>query len=271
MISLKSLITEDIKKISLQQALDNKFFGPVYHGTSQENLGKIDKEGFKIIKGLYGTSGMAQGYRSSPYYDNIPPPIHHLGFGIYFTTVKSIAKQFAGDTTKNMRVYFLDVPVVESINFGAPRTMMQWWIENGYDPKLAVQGECGRYHATVKLTEHLKEKYDAVWFKGKGIHRLLDGDQICVYNPDNVYVMDKSLIKPGEVGSKVTAKIDIDPYNNGIIQVPKGTVGIITNKKIPNEYQKWAEGSNYIYNVKFKQGGHQYNLLDKHIEPYVKK
>jgi hypothetical protein len=272
MIKMKSLLSEDLKRISLQDALDRKLFGPVYHGTSQDNLGKIDREGFRIVTGLYGTAGMTQGYQpGTPYQGDIPAPIHHLGFGVYFTTVKAIAKRFAGGTAKGMKAYFLDAPRMGEINFGATHTMMKWWIKNGYDPELAKQGEGGRYYATLKLTEELKSKHDAVWFKGKGIHRLLDGDQVCVYDPNNIYVMDKSLIKAGEIGSKVVAKFDLDPYGRGEIVVPKGTIGIINDKEIPNELQKWAEGSTYVYKVKFIKGGNQYNLTDKQIEPYVGK
>ena len=52
MIKLKPLLSEDLKRLSLQQVIDGGFFGPVYHGTSQENLAKIGQEGFKITKGL---------------------------------------------------------------------------------------------------------------------------------------------------------------------------------------------------------------------------
>ena len=271
-MNLKSLIAEDLKRISLQNAKDRKLFGPVYHGTSQENLDKIGREGFKIVKGFYGSSGMKNGYAGEPYGGTgIPAPIHHLGFGVYFTTVLSIAKQFAGGTTKGIKPYFLDIPKLEIINFGSPGNMMNWWIKNGYNTELAKQNQNGRYNATLKLTDELKSKFDAVWFKGKGMTRLLDGDQICVYNPDNIYLMDKTLIQPGEIGSKVVAKIDIDPYKRGEIQVPKGTVGILTYKELAQPEQKWVEGSKYIYRVKFKIGGDVYNLTDNDIEPYVKK
>ena len=266
MINLKSLLSEDLRKISIQMATDEKMFGPVYHGTKQENIPHINKDGFKVIKGLYGSSGMANGYVSQPYYEGIPAPIHHLGFGVYFTTVKSIAKKFAGDTTKGMQTFFLDVPKIEEINFAAPKNMMKWWIKHGYDPELAKQGEGGRTQATVKLTDTLKSEFDAVWFKGKGLHRLLDGEQICVYDPSNIYVFDKSLIKPGEIGSKVVTKVDIDPYNRGTNIIPKGTNGIIYKKTIPTEQQTWAKESNFVYTIKLKVGGYLYNITDDKIE-----
>jgi hypothetical protein len=65
-----------------------------------------------------------------------------------------------------------------------------------------------RVKATIKMTENLKQKYDAVWFKGKGIRRLLDGDQICVYNPDKIYLFDQSLNPQDEfyTGDRVKIK-----------------------------------------------------------------
>jgi hypothetical protein len=236
MITLKSLLCEQVKKISLQKAVDNKLFGPVYHGTNQEALSKIDKEGFKVIMGLHGTSGMSHGYEYEPYgyFTDVPPPIHHLGFGVYFTTVKAIAKRFAGGTAKGMKAYFLDIPKKETINFASPRKMMKWWIENGYDPELAKRGEGGRYMATAKMTEQLKSKYEGVWFKGKGIHRLLDGDQVVVFDPKDIYEIDLSLSKEFDLGAKVKAKIDIkytDKEGNvyGSV-VPIGTTGIIVKR-----------------------------------------
>jgi len=290
MITLKSLLTEEVKKISLQTAIDKKMFGPVYHGTTSDSREKIDREGFKVFIGNDRSGDVVNGFQTSDYYGGIPAPIHMLGFGVYFTTSKTIAKKFFHGTLAGNKTYFIDAPHLETINFGSPRTMMKWWMENGYDYKISPDTTFGgtrtdwggtkntlpeiqreRLRATINLTNQLKEKYEAVWYNGKGMYRLLDGDQVCVYDPNNIYQMDKSLIQPGEIGSRVRAAIDIDLYNRGEIAVPKGTVGIITHKEQPNEFQKWAEGSTYVYRVKFDKGGHQYNLLDKHIEPYVRK
>ena len=282
MINLKELITEEIHKVSLQMAIDKKFFGPVYHGTSAEKRDKIAMDGFKIPVGHERSGDISHGYESSNYSGGIPAPIHHFGFGVYLTTSKAIAKRFAGGTVTGMKAYFIDAPRMETINFGSPNTMMKWWLANGYDYKVTPETTFGnsktnvseirneRLRATKNLTKELSSRYEAVWYKGKGMYKLLDGDQICVFNPSNIYMVDKSLIKPGEIGSKVIAKIDIDPYNNGNIVVPKGTIGILTHKEKPNELQKWAAGSNYIYHVKFVKGREQCNLTDKHIEPYIK-
>ena len=105
MIKLKSLICEaKVPPISLQQAVDADLFGPVYHGTKAEYRAAIDREGFKVVKGMYGTAGMSQGYQPGESYGNTgtPPPIHHLGFGVYFTTSKGIAKKFAGGPVKGV-------------------------------------------------------------------------------------------------------------------------------------------------------------------------
>jgi hypothetical protein len=236
MITLKSLLCEaTAPKISLQQALDKGMFGPVYHGTDQENRSKIDQEGFKIIVGLHGTSGMSHGYENQPYgFAGAPPPIHHLGFGVYFTTVKSIAKSFSGGTLRGMKVYYLDAPRMETINWGSPRTMMKWWVENGYDTELSQRGEGGRYMATVKMTEKLKSQWDAIWYKGKGVRRLLDGDQVVAFDLSIIYEIDLSLAKGIEVGAKVVAKNEIvrlnyegKPYGNAI---PAGTRGIVVKR-----------------------------------------
>ena len=131
MIKLKSLITEaKVPKISLQQAVDNDLFGPVFHGTKAEYRDAIDREGFKVVQGLFGSSGMSQGYENSPYgLSGVPPPIHHLGFGAYFTTSRTIAKKYSGGTVKGMKTYYLNIPKLETINWGSPNTMMKWWVK----------------------------------------------------------------------------------------------------------------------------------------------
>lgn len=284
MIKLKSLIREENKKISLQSAMDQKMFGPVYHGTTSDKQAVIDKEGFKLFIGNERSGDISHGYEISPYSHGMPAPVHHLGFGIYFTTSKSIFKQFNQGTAAGMRTYFLNVPQLETINWGSPNTMMKWWIANGYDYKVTPPTTFGneqtnlaairieRLRATNNLTDVLKSKYDAVWYKGQGMYRLLDGDQICVYNPDNIYQIDKSLIKSGEIGSMVKAKVGIDPYGREEITIPIGTKGIILKKTSTKDFferyplAKWAEGSDYLYDIKWKKGGTMHQVLDKWIE-----
>lgn len=286
-IKLQSLICEaKVPKISLQQAVDMGLFGPVWHGTKQENLSKIDAEGFKVVVGLYGTSGMSQGYEGGQNYGStgVPPPIHHLGFGVYFTTKMSIAKRFAGGTARGMKTYYLNIPNREEINWGSVRTMMKWWIENGFEPELARRGEGGRYMATAKMTEQLKSKWDAVWYKGQGMYRLLDGDQVCVYEPEGkIFEIDLSLSKGFDIGAKVRAKKEIfwsDIHGNRFGSViPAGTIGIIKSKREvdPEMKEKWKEHptywahsvDKYILMVKWKKGGEK-QVADTDIEPLSK-
>lgn len=278
------ILTEELKPISPQEARDKHFFGPVYHGATSDKLEKINVQGFKIPVGHERSGDVSHGYEMGGYgYGSIPAPIHHLGFGVYFTTVKTIAKQFSEGNPK-IGPYFLDIPRVETINFGSPNTMMKWWIENGYDYKRTPETTFGsgktdlylireeRMRATLHLTETLKSKYDAVWFKGKGMRgRLLDGDQVVVFDPNRIYKVDKSLVKPGEIGSKVIATVDIDPYGRGNVAVHAGTKGIIVDKEKPTELQTWTEGSKWIYTIRWEKGGIVYNIIDKWIEPYTSK
>ena len=283
-----------LQKISLQQAMDKSLFGPVYHGSSQENIEKIGREGFKIFYGKRGDDNVSHGYPDQQYALGYPPPVHHLGYGIYFTTVKSIAKRFNRDTTKGIKEFYLNAPRVLEINFASSAKMMQWWLDNGYDGELAKTGEQGRVEATKKLTDHLKSQYDAVWFKGKGFKKLLDGDQIVIFNPEKIYMIDYSLSREMEIGSKVIRKENkyriIRTYNTDTgesteestqIEVPAGAIGIIISKestspmiqhwkKNGNTNTHWAESSKYVYKVKWNKGGTEFNALDKHIQPYKK-
>lgn len=260
---LKEFLNEAlVEKISMQHIRDNNLFGPVYHGTLSDKQEKIDKEGFKVFVGNTGQDDISHGYGVSNYFEGIPPPVHHLGYGIYLTTVKSIAKDFSyGGHPKNE--YYLDIDRSRflEINFGAPKTMMKWWIDNGYDPELAKKD---RVSATIKLTDNLKSKYDAVWFKGKGLRRLLDGDQICVYDLDIIKQLDLSLSQKGEIGSKVSANQDIEKYGKII---PKGTKGTILNiRKISEEHRHFHNGEDTFYDIKFAKGGMQYNIYGSQID-----
>lgn len=262
----------DDKTISMQSAYDRQLFGPVYHGTSHENHEKIHQNGFNL------SADKKHGYPYIPYGNTgYPPPLDHLGYAIYFTTSKAIATHFNGNTTKNLKAFYLDVPRLETINFGSAKNMMNWWIQNGYDVEMAKQGESGRLMATKKMTDNLKSKYDAVWFKGKGIYRLLDGDQIAVYDPSRIYFVDNSKSQPMEIGAKVICVKDIHQNRwdiNTPIQIPKGTVGTILRKenieasiqKYPNH---WAKNLNtkFSYQIKWAKGGTTSNVIDSDIQP----
>ncbi len=248
---LAGIISEDLNFISKQDATDRKMFGPVYHGAPQEKLDKIQSQGFKIFYGSGRSGDVSNGYQDTDYSSGYPAPIHHLGYGIYFTTVKNIAKNFNANTTKGLKEYYLDIPRLETINFASPKNMMKWWIDNGYDAELS---KTDRVAATKRLTDYLKSKYDAVWFKGTGLKRLLDGDQIAVFDPSRIYQINQDLSKELEIGSKVISTVD---FKN----VLKGTVGIINGKqnaqqmrdyweKNNNGTPHWTKNSEYAYEIK---------------------
>lgn len=255
------------KTIPLQKAVDSRMFGPVYHGTHKDNQDTIQQKGFQIFDDPYTK---AHGYPYREYYGGYPPPLDHLGFGVYFTTSKAIAIRFNGDTAKGLNTYYLDVPRLETINFGSAKNMMNWWLKNGYDGELAKQGESGRIMATKKLTDALKTNWDAVWFKGKGIHRLLDGDQIVVFDTSRIYMIDNKLAEPMSLGSKVISLIDrytkragVEPY----IYVPKGALGTIIDKRSTAEITaQYRPDTPFYYTIKWNKGGTDYNVLEKEIQ-----
>ena len=161
--------------------------------------------------------------------------------------------------------------------------MMRWWVENGYNydtktkSKLfgtaetdlrAIKNE--RARATLNLTRTLKSKYDAVWFKGKGLHQLLDGDQVCIFNPDKILEIDSNLASPMDIGSRVKTVENLYDYDHKTVKIPVGSVGMVINKQRTSELWKWAEGSEFVYAIKFSKGGTQHNILDKQIKPYEK-
>jgi len=238
-----------IKKCSLQYANDHRMTGPLYHGTTPENKATIERDGFQIFYGSERAGSISHGYIDQPYSGGIPPPIHHLGFGVYFTTVLAIAKQFNDGTTKNLTQYFIDTNRVGVINFGANTTMMKWWIKNGYDPRIA---KVDRITATRLLTDNLKNQFDAVWYKGKGIGRLLDGDQFCVYYPDLIYQVDKSMSAPGDMGSKVIRKSD-------------GMKGILLQRRSLAGVEHLHKGEKEFLTIKWAKGGTEYNAYPSQV------
>jgi hypothetical protein len=240
-----------IQKCSLQYAKDHRFFGPIYHGTSPENREMIEQMGFQIFIGEERSGHIRNGYLNQPYSDGIPAPIHHLGFGIYFTTVLNIAKQYNEGSSKNIPTYYLDSDAIETINFGAANTQMKWWIKNGYNPAVA---KIDRLTATRLLTDRLKSQWDAVWYKGKGLYRLLDGDQVCVYRPELIFQIDKGLSNPGEIGGKAIRKSD-------------GMTGIILDiRKIPPEIsERYHNGEPAFLTIRWKRGGTDRNVYPSQV------
>ena len=244
-----------VQRLSLQDALDRKMFGPVYHGTSSDSRQQIDQEGFKIFEGEARSGQISHGYENTGYgYGSCPPPVHHLGYGIYFTTSKKIATDFNYGTARGIKTYYLEVPRLGTINFGSTNTMMKWWVQNGYNCELA---KTDRVAATQALTQNLKSQYDAVWFKGKGLYRLLDGDQICVFDTARIYEIDKNLSQPGQSGAKVQRKSD---GMKGVILDKKSAEGIL--QQYPGASSWLNPETKWIMTVKWNKGGTKYNVQD---------
>jgi len=129
---------------------------------------------------------------------------------------------------------------------------MNWWVSNGYDCELAKQD---RVSATRQLTQVLASQYDAMLFKGMGLRRLLDGNQLCVYNPSILRRIDKTLAKAGEIGSKVRRKLD-------------GMVGILMDRRsIDAEIStKYHNGEPEFLTIKWKRGGTVHNVYPSQID-----
>lgn len=245
-------MTSPPPEISPQEAF-NIAIGPFYHGTSPELVDKILEEGFKWEESSARSEGTSHGYESNNYYNECPPPVHHLGYGIYLTEVKSIAKDFGYGSAKNVIEFWIRKDAnIGQINFGAPRTMMKWWNENGYDCELA---KINRVEATKNLTNMLSSKYDAVLYKGKGLRRLLDGNQVCIYNPSILLRVNKKLTQPGEIGSTVIRKTD------GM----KGSL-IARRPLTPEQSEIYHNGEPEFLTVKWRRGGTDLNVYPSQVE-----
>lgn len=256
-LSKSFLAKHAVPPVTMDEVRERKLFGPVWHASSEKGREQIAKEGFKVIVGTSHTDDTEHGYPYDHYgYDTgYPPPIHHLGFGVYFTTVKAIAKKFNNNSMTGLVTYYLDVPRVTTINFAATGTMMKWWRQQGYDAELALKGIPAWLEATKKLTAALASKWDAVWFKGKGLRKLLDGDQICVYDPSRIHRLDESTATGLSIGAKVRRKAD-------------GMTGKILDKRFLEEhFRQYHGGSTHLFKVKWKVGGADWNVREHDIEP----
>jgi hypothetical protein len=277
-----------VNKIDPEEAKRMKLIGPVYHGTSQTGREGIEDYGFKSFVGAARTGDVSHGYELSDYWGGIPAPIHHCGFGIYFTNVKNIGKMYNQNTTKGLKPYYIHASRLETINFGSPKNMMKWWQANGYDmqptqwntgatgnfqgipvvgkvpsnDKVALEQQ--RVKATINLTNHLKAKFDAVWFKGKGIKRLLDGDQICVFDPNNIYELDMENYKGKDMGDGIFAK-EGDRF---VIKGTKATAVITSMRELTKEMRDipWDHivgKSNYYLTINNVKGWDQVGQVYK--------
>jgi len=272
---LHAPVREELNVTTTQKASDSGLFGPVYHGSSSENLARIRKDGFKIIK---TGEDKSHGYPDQEYgHTGHPPPVDHLGFGVYFTTIKSIGKKFNNNSVRGLVKFYLDVPRLETINFGAPNTMMKWWIANGYN----INEDVGQMKATENLTAQLSSQYDAVWFKGKGLRTLLDGDQVCVYDPSNIHMADDKDVGGLDLGATVVHNGKVPRRFEGREEsyfIPvEGMRGKIVSKT-PIPYERFDDTTvakmqldpsvdkNWI-SVKWKKGGTQVNYTEGDLVP----
>jgi len=241
-----------IPEISPQEAHQNAI-GPFYHGTSPEVIDQILEQGFQWEEAEARSGGTSHGYEARMYHEDCPPPVHHLGYGIYLTEVKSIAKDFGYGSMKNvLEFWILKEARIATINFGAPRTMMKWWNQNGYDCELA---KTDRVAATRMLTQTLSANYDAVLYKGKGMYRLLDGNQICIYNPSILRCVNKNLAQSGEVGSKVVRKLD---GMKGVLQ-SRRPLSLEISKQYHNDEPEFLT-------VKWQRGGTDMNVYPSQVD-----
>ena len=225
------LIINEVAQVGYDVIQQKQLFGPVYHGTTQEKIDQILNTGFKVHIGTARTGDVTNGFPLVQWNGgNVPPPVHFLGYGIYFTQSKNSAKMYNQNTAKGLKQFYLDVPNLETINFASPRKMMEWWMSNGYNmkevpnlqdyttkllwqsphkeitnfdgqnfnqikfEKQMQQIEALRIQATKNMTEVLKSKFDAVLFTAKTMRgSLLDGNQICVFDPQKIYMFNPEL------------------------------------------------------------------------------
>lgn len=219
--------------ISPKEAHERNLYGPVYHGTTPDNIEKIKTEGMKFWVSEAGEGDTRNGFPINGG-TTYPLPVHLLGYGIYFTETKEIAKHFGNGSLKNVVTVYLDIPRLETINFGSyETTMKKWYIANGYDPELA---RTDRVKATQQFTDTLKSKYDAVLFKGKGLHRLLDGNQIVVFDPSRIYVLDE---KAGEKEKGIIIDLLADHQET----LRKHRPELLGDKDHEKEYIKYLESN----------------------------
>lgn len=232
-------MSDRIPIISPQEAYNTCYCG-FFHGTTQESADNILNHGFVWEHGESGSGTVRNGYPNEMYgFTGCKSPVHHLGYGIYLTESRKQAKNFGH---KLLEFCILKSARIGSINFASPKTMMKWWVDNGYDCKLA---ETDRVKATQQLTQNLASKWDAVCFRGKGFRRsLLDGNQICVYNPGIIRRVDRKLAQPGQVGSKVRRKIDgMRGQIVGFYDMPK------------DKADQYHRGNTKILKVRWDRGG----------------
>lgn len=241
-------MNQAVPVISPQEA-HQTCMGPFYHGTSHEIADTILNSGFEYHETEARTPQTSHGYSNQPYANTgCHVPVHHLGYGVYFTQFKARAKNFG---TKVLEFYLKKPIKLSIINWGSANTMMKWWKNNGYDCELA---KTDRVSATQKMTQVLSSKFDAVLYKGKTMYTLLDGNQLCLYNMSLLRRVDPKLVKPGEIGSKVLRKKD------GI----KGV--LLERREIGQPFsQMYHNNETEFLDIQWQKGGREINVYPSQI------
>jgi hypothetical protein len=116
--------------------------------------------------------------------------------------------------------------------------------------------------ATMQMTNTLKSQYDAVWYKGKGLYKLLDGDQVCVYDPGRIYEIDKKMAQSGQIGARVRRKSD------GMIGDIVRAENIDANflERFPGASSWLRPGTKRRMEVRWRKGGRENNVLDVDVD-----
>ena len=262
------ILAEAISRISPAEAQERKMFGPVYHGTTEANMQSIMDKGFEVRVGNWDGDRIRNGIKDRQLTPTTQAPIHFLGYGIYLTTSQAIAKEFANGRGARKQFY-IDAPRMTSINFASENKMRQWWRDHGFDEELSKKD---RVAATEKMTNVLKAKYDAVWFKGKSVRgRLLDGDQVVVFDPSRIYLVDDSMAKPMEIGSKVEVLKVRDDETRQYVDVDPPIVGKIVEKRAIDERfsKSHPDGAKWFLKIKPTKGPMMWMVYDIHVRPFV--
>ena len=214
-----TLTEAPVKTISKQAAIDQGFYGPLYHGTTDENRATIAQQGFKVSN-VDDNVGNRNGFlgKFDAGYPGIPP-VHLLGYGVYLTTVKAVVKQYNQNSMRGIVEYYIDAPRMGEVGFQSPNTIWKWWVQHGYDfdPKIAALKDdpANRYagnakvmqeqiRATQHMTQTLASEYDAVHLRAAKYGRSIDAEQVVVFDPNRIYQIDAKLASGWDIGSVVT-------------------------------------------------------------------
>lgn len=239
--------------ISPQEAYNTCFPETFYHGTTPDLASDIIERGFIWNIEEAGQSATRHGYENFYYgQTGCKSPVHHLGFGIYLTSSRTNAKRF-GDKVLQFKI--LKTAKIITLNKGSPNTMAAWWQEWGYDCELSKKD---RVQATKIMTDKISAQYQAAYFLGKGLYRrLLDGNQICIYDPSILRQINSKLAKSREIGSKV---IKIKEISSS--KIPIGSKGtLLEYRPIDEEMsQKYHFNEPAFLTVKWEKGGTEMNV-----------